>query len=110
LFLSTSDEEGFPNTFLQAWAAGTPVVSLTIDPDNLIKRNVLGKVSGTIERAITDIKELIGSPETREAISSRVRRYAANNHSPSAVAEIVESAVAGSVSAVAVEEHTVSPV
>lgn len=110
LFVSTSDEEGFPNTFLQAWSAGTPVVSLTIDPDNLIESHALGKVSHTIDQAINDIRDLMSSPHDREAIASRARRCVANNHSPSAVVKIFESAVGGIVSEIAAQGHTATPV
>src|SRR5262249_28360912 len=55
LLLSTADEEGFPNTFTQAWSAGTPVVSLGVDPDHIIAQTGLGKVSGSVDGAIADI-------------------------------------------------------
>jgi glycosyltransferase involved in cell wall biosynthesis len=47
VLLCTSLSEGFPNTFLEAWSCGTPVVS-TVDPDGIVQRRGLGSVAGTI--------------------------------------------------------------
>jgi glycosyltransferase involved in cell wall biosynthesis len=95
VLLSTSDEEGFPSTFLEAWSSGTPVVSLKIDPDSIIKRIGLGAVSGNEEAAILDINALIASPHRREEIAVRARRYIAETHSAPVVAKAFEHSIQG---------------
>ena len=48
IFLNTSSIEGFPNTFLQAWIRGVPVVTF-FDPDSLVQRLQLGTVANSVD-------------------------------------------------------------
>jgi glycosyltransferase involved in cell wall biosynthesis len=93
LLLSTSDGEGFPSVFLEAWANGTPVVSLSIDPDRLIARKKLGVVSGEPEAAAEDIAALMESPAARQAMAERGREYVGQFHTGAAAVAVVERAL-----------------
>jgi len=60
LFISTSNYEGFPNTFLQAWSHGIPVISF-VDPDDLIKENRLGVRVKDIDEMAQKVTEFLGN-------------------------------------------------
>lgn len=93
ILLSSSDVEGFPNTFVQAWSSGTPIVSLKIDPDRIIDRFGLGAVSHNPKRAIEDMTSLITSTYMRDEIASRARQFVVENYSESVVVRLFERAL-----------------
>jgi glycosyltransferase involved in cell wall biosynthesis len=95
VFLSTSEEEGFPNTFTQAWSSGTPVVSLGVDPDDFIKRMGMGKVAETTDGLIAGIEALLNSAQTRDEIGMRARKFVMENYSASAVVRLFQHALDG---------------
>jgi glycosyltransferase involved in cell wall biosynthesis len=75
----TSEYEGFPNTFLEAWSRGLPIVS-TFDPDGLIRAKRMGLVATDIEGLSKAIGRLLGSEVLYENTSANGLSYFLDNH------------------------------
>ena len=75
----TSAYEGFPNTFLEAWALGIPVIS-TFDPDGVIAKHNLGWTVPSIGELSAAIQESINEPNKWQAASDSARDYCLKSH------------------------------
>ena len=85
----TSDFEGFPNTFLEAWSHGVPVVS-TVDPDNLIAEKGLGRVGQDVPELAQGIRAILAAPDQWQAASEAARKYYVDHHAMDAAMERFE--------------------
>jgi len=75
--ISTSPMEGFPNIFIEAWACGIPVLSLSFDPGGVIKREQLGEVAdGNLDKLINDMN----SNKNTSEFAERSKAYVEHNH------------------------------
>ena len=75
----TSAYEGFPNTFMEAWSLGIPVVS-TFDPDDIVAKYSLGWTASGIDELVDSLKTAIASPEKWHTASHAARSYYLTNH------------------------------
>jgi glycosyltransferase involved in cell wall biosynthesis len=80
LFCCTSEYEGFPNTFLEAWSEGLPIIS-TFDPDHLIQEEKLGISAHNKNELVSGIRLLCSDRDLWQVHSSNARRYYQDNHS-----------------------------
>lgn len=91
LLVNTSKLEGFSNTFIQAWMREVPVITLAVDPDNLIKNNGMGVCTGHYEKLKDTIIDLVRSPEQRIQMGQKGKEYAYQNHSMKNIDKIHET-------------------
>ncbi len=103
--LCTSRVEGFPNTLIEAWSHGLPVVS-TFDPDGVIAQYKLGTVCRTVGDIVADLELLLTSRDHHSHASRRARQYYLHHHAPQAVVPQFERLFLELVGAVEAEEGT----
>ena len=76
-FVNTSQVEGLPNSFIQAWMHETPVLSLFHDPNGWMSANGIGLCAqGDPDRFFRMGKELLQGRETREKMGRAAQRFA----------------------------------
>lgn len=85
VFINTSTIEGFPNSFLQAWVRGVPVISF-FDPDGLINSQKLGLVPSNFKEMVYSISDLLKSEDYRAHIGAIAQSFAVDRYSPLNVA------------------------
>jgi len=96
VFINTSEIEGFPNSILQAWAAGLPVISY-FDPAGLNKSRQLGEVPNDLADMTASVKRYLEQAGLREETGERARRFVSGHYSPDIVAKCyLESLAEGS--------------
>jgi glycosyltransferase involved in cell wall biosynthesis len=75
--ISTSPMEGFPNIFVEAWACGIPVLSLSFDPGGVIRKEHLGEVAdGSIDKLVDYMKSVKNTIE----FEKKAKDYVQHNH------------------------------
>ena len=87
--LCTSAYEGLPNTFLEAFSHGVPVVS-TVDPDDIIRTGGLGATASTRSDLVGALGSLLRNPERWRAASTAARRHYLDHHTLEVIMPNVE--------------------
>lgn len=86
VFVNTSDVEGFPNSYLQAWIHGVPVVAF-FDPDGLIAREGLGVAVSSVDEMKEAVIRLSSDERAWQDASVRCMQFMAREFSEERVLE-----------------------
>lgn len=81
VLVNTSVFEGFSNTFIQAWMHCVPVVSLNVNPDQLLSEKKLGIFSGEVRGLTKDVLYLCSDTQVRAKMGQQARQFAIDHFS-----------------------------
>jgi len=81
ILVNTSDDEGFPQVFIQAAMNKVPIISLNVNPDNFITKYKCGIVCDSKEAFMNQsIQILLSDSQQLNQLSKNAYNYARENH------------------------------
>ena len=89
VFVNTSESEGVPNAFLQAWARGVPTVSF-VDAGARFDGRPVGHIVLQQDEMLSEVDRLLKDDRARRQEGLRSREYVRTTHSAEAVVPLYE--------------------
>jgi glycosyltransferase involved in cell wall biosynthesis len=81
LFINTSTQEGFPNTFIQATKNKTPIISLNVNPNNLLdKYNIGYYCNDNFKKMKDNLNKLLKDKTSYKKMQDNAYKYAKEHH------------------------------
>lgn len=81
VFINTSDQEGFPNTFIQAMKNKTPIVSLNVNPDDVLNKYQCGFICENCFEVVNQyLDKLLHDQKLYKKMSESAYKCAKKNH------------------------------
>ncbi|HAW50742.1 MAG TPA: hypothetical protein DCX54_00200 [Flavobacteriales bacterium] len=94
IFINTSLKEGFPNTFLEAALCGTPIISLNVDPQGMLKKYICGVFcEGQVDDLEKSVIEMHEDRASYNQMSKNCMKYVREFHNPSEKVEKLSATI-----------------
>ena len=90
LLVNTSPREGFSNVFIQAWMREVPVLTLGVNPDQLLDNSNLGGAFEDARELAAAIRELSQQPHRLVSMGNYCRKFARSDFSMNNADELAD--------------------